>query len=174
MIATTYTLKDLTPLTVPEADWLIGFLSAEGFRDEYFNGSPTCRRMVWYGKEIADYDKPFPTIREARAIHPFFDILRERYYPTADSILAYRYPRGGSISEHRDKGCERTVVMINLFDCPRDLLGEKRYFQDFRWGGNTYNLSDGAIIAFDSWVAHAAKPAPVPRYSITFRKTLGD
>jgi alkylated DNA repair dioxygenase AlkB len=167
-----YNLEFLSSLSRSESDWLTGYFEGLGFAKEIFKSQTTCRDLLWFGRGISDYDTPFPKPIVAREIHPFLATLGDRFYPEADSILVYRYRRGGSISEHRDKGCERTAVMINLFDCPRDLLGEKRFFQDFRWGGNTYSLADGDVIAFDSWVRHEAKPAPVPRYSITFRKLV--
>lgn len=156
------------------ADRLLDWCKQQDFEKEIFNDIKTPRRIAWFGMGVRFRRECIPfraksTIEE----HSLLDDLRHSFYREADSVLLYHYSPGVGIGEHRDKGFEPRVVLINLLDCPRNLFGKKDARAHFVWGRNNYWFADGEIFVFDSSKTHEAKGCSCNRYSLQFRKITG-
>lgn len=166
----------ITRLSVDECDRLHDFLRSLDWEPEFYrrNGKAiaTKRRIRWFGLECeGNYQENPSFMFSDRTIEKTVSAnsLRDRFYPTADSILCYEYPRSAGIARHSDGGFDREVVLVNLVDGDRLLDGRRDGYAIFHHGTKKYHLRDGEVIRFDSSIEHSVTPVRWLRYSIQLR-----
>lgn len=160
----------LCVLEKTEANQLIEWCREQNFLQESYNGKTTKRFERWWGVGVRLYHSTHE-LYAADRVDPVIQKLANTFYPTANSFLLYRYDPGSGISEHTDRNCWYSkVVLINLVDASPNLFGDKPTIK-FKFNGNMYLLSDGEIIQFDSSTPHGVPPIKnLIRYSLQLRE----
>lgn len=166
------TIEILSPI---ECDRLMTWCRQQILEAEIFTGRQTCRTKKWWGKEAEFYfNKSHVFDRCPIESDSYLAALRDRFQPSADSILLYRYEIGGTIGEHLDKLCfEPTVTLINLIDDEPNLFGDRPTTR-FRWNRTNYELQHGEVVEFNSRVLHSVPKLKSARYSLQFREIAKD
>jgi alkylated DNA repair dioxygenase AlkB len=161
------TIEILSPI---ECDQLINWCRQQTLETEIFTNRQTCRTKKWWGKEAEFYfNRSHVFDRNPIECDSYLAALRNRFQPSADSILLYRYEIGGTIGEHLDKLCfEPTVTLINLIDDEPNLFGDRPTTR-FRWNRTNYKLQHGEVVEFNSRVLHSVPKLKSARYSLQFR-----
>lgn len=164
-------MKTIEIFKKSEADTLLDWCRQQQLEKEIFTGRETCRTKKWWGFEAEFYfNRSHVESRQAIESDKYLANLRDRFHPSADSILLYRYEIGGTIGEHLDKQCfDKWVTLINLVDADTDLF-DNRPTTKFRWNRENYELRHGEVVEFDSRVLHSVPKLKSARYSLQFRK----
>ena len=127
------------------------------------------RVEIWYG-----YSSNLQSVKEgrslvewARDLPEWLDELRQKYFPTSNSVLICKGTKADSdtsIDWHRDHGnFQNRVVMINYGIATF-------YLHTYNNGTLIHELKDCDVVDFDSKLLHKSSQLSNDRYIITFRQ----
>lgn len=117
------------------------------------------RRECWFGTGIDVVSRTLVQGSSSEMV----EALGERFYPTWNSAILFRYESGVWIAKHRDPACfSEWGVIVNI--------GEATFVEYCDNGEILTDLEDGAVYRFRTDLPHGVLAVHETRYSLLFRR----